>query len=186
MQDRAKIESAIEAFGAACALLPESPDRSAQASRIVKARDDLLAQIDQEFSTVKGSANLLRYICHSAAKDAGWWLVPVYGEPYTGRKEDIRSYPPAIVKWWVGTKIALMHSELSEGLEGLRKDKMDDHLPHLKSIDVEMADAIIRIMDLCGGLGIDIGRAIAEKLAYNAKREDHKQENRYAVGGRAF
>lgn len=132
------------------------------------------------------NANFLRDECYEAAFKAGWWNVPTYGEPYSGRKEDVRRYPSHILRWWISTKIALIHSELSEALEGARKDKMDDHLPHLKSINVEMADAVIRIMDLCGGLGIDIGHAIAEKLAYNAQRADHKPENRDKAGGKAF
>jgi len=48
------------------------------------------------------------------------------------------------------------------------------------------ADAIIRIADLAGYLGLDLDGAIKEKMAYNAKREDHKIENRSAPGGKAF
>ena len=55
--------------------------------------------------------------------------------------------------WWdkereKGTLIALMHSELSEALEGERKDTMDDHLPQYKTVTVELADTIIRILRL--------------------------------------
>ena len=60
-----------------------------------------------------------------------------------------------------------MHSELSEALEGLRKDKWDDHIPTRKNIDVELADCVIRIMDFCGARNIDIGGAISDKLEYN-------------------
>lgn len=67
-------------------------------------------------------------------------------------------------------KIALMHSELSEALEGHRKDKDDDHLPYFKSLEVELADTIIRILDFCGAHGIDIGEVIAHKVNYNETR----------------
>lgn len=84
----------------------------------------------------------------------------------------------------VAAKMALMHSELSEALEGMRKDLMDDHLPDRQMIEVELADAIIRILDTAGYLGLDVGGAISEKLAYNANRADHKRENREKEGGK--
>lgn len=145
----------------------------------------LIAQLTDSVSNA-AAANQLRDVCHDAAFKAGWWHVPYASVVNPGGKIDVRDYSAHILQWWIGTKIALIHSEVSEALEGLRKDKMDDHLPHLKSIDVEMADAVIRIMDLCGGLGIDIGRAITEKLRYNYTRADHKAENRNSVGGKAF
>jgi hypothetical protein len=41
-------------------------------------------------------------------------------------------------------------------------------------------------MDMAGGLGLDVPGAIAEKLAYNQSRADHKPEARAAAGGKAF
>lgn len=102
------------------------------------------------------------------------------------------------LRWWTnletgaplarndGEMIALMHSELSEALEGVRKSKMDDHLPHRRSVEVEMADAVIRIMDFCAGRGLDLGGAIMEKLAYNWHRQDHTLEARREAGGKKF
>lgn len=81
-------------------------------------------------------------------------------------------------------KIALIHSEVSEALEGVRKDLMDDKLPHRRMPEVEMADAVIRIMDLCGHEGWDLAGAMQEKLMYNKSREDHKLEHRMAEGGK--
>lgn len=145
----------------------------------------LVAQLTDYVSNA-AAANQLRDACHDAAFKAGWWHVPIASHYHQRVKVDVRKYPSHILMWWVGSKLALIHSELSEALEGLRKDKMDDHLPHLKSFAVEMGDAIIRAMDLCGGMGIDIGQVITEKLAYNATRADHKMENRDSVGGKAF
>lgn len=76
-----------------------------------------------------------------------------------------------------GEKIALMHSELSEALEGLRKDLMDDHLPHRKMVECEMADTIIRIMNYCTHTGLDVASAVIEKNAYNRTR-GHKHGNK--------
>ena len=113
---------------------------------------------------------LVGYI-HQQNVDAGWWNDLQTGESLIGKRN-------------VGELIALVHSELSEALEAHRKDLMDDKLPHRKGIEVELADAVIRIYDMAGGLGLDLGGAIVEKLEYNRKRADHKPENRRAVGGK--
>lgn len=66
--------------------------------------------------------------------------------------------------------IALMHSELSEALEGDRKSLADSHLPQYDSLTVELADCIIRIMDLAGKLNLSLGAALVDKLKYNRSR----------------
>jgi NTP pyrophosphatase (non-canonical NTP hydrolase) len=91
-----------------------------------------------------------------------------------------------IDNYLAGTMIALIHSELSEALEGLRKDLMDDHLPHRKMVEVEMADVLIRLFDFCDYFRLDLGNATVEKDEYNKKRSDHKFENRMAEGGKKF
>ena len=63
---------------------------------------------------------------------------------------------------------------------------MDDKLPHRKMVEVELADAVIRIFDLAGAMEMDLGGALVEKLVYNTSREDHKKENREAAGGKKF
>lgn len=50
--------------------------------------------------------------------------------------------------------------------------------------EVEIADCIIRLMDMAGGFGYDIGGALVEKLEYNARRADHKIEARKGVNGK--
>ena len=82
--------------------------------------------------------------------------------------------------------LCLIHSEISEAMEGERKDLMDDHLPHRKMAEVELADAIIRILDYGGAFGYDIEGAINEKMEYNKYRADHKRENRSKDGGKKF
>jgi hypothetical protein len=70
-----------------------------------------------------------------------------------------------------GQQIALMHSELSEALEGSRKNLQDDHLPEFSMMEAELADTVIRIMDHAGAFGLRVGEAIVAKMAYNAGRE---------------
>lgn len=109
--------------------------------------------------------------CHLRSVDAGW-----YNNPKTG-------FP---IQRNVGELLCLVHSEVSEAMEGHRKNLMDDKLPHRKMIEVELADAVIRIADLCGYLRLDLAGAVLEKMEYNANREDHKIENRTKAGGKAY
>jgi NTP pyrophosphatase (non-canonical NTP hydrolase) len=82
----------------------------------------------------------------------------------------------------VGEVLMLIVSELGEALEAHRKNRVADWdafenqnitfaVAIKDSFEDELADAVIRILDYCGGTGIDIQRHIAEKLAYNATRE---------------
>jgi NTP pyrophosphatase (non-canonical NTP hydrolase) len=114
----------------------------------------------------RGFSQVLTH-CHTEQVKNGWWHNPKTGE-------DLK----ATGNFNVGEKLALIHSEVSEALEAHRKNLMDDKLPHRKGIEVELADALIRIGDLGGALGLDIAGAVAEKLEYNAKRLDHKPEHR--------
>jgi len=73
-----------------------------------------------------------------------------------------------------GEAIALMHSELSEALEGLRHgNPLSDHIPEFTAVEEEFADCIIRMMDLSHGRGWDIAKALIAKMEYNASRQ-HK------------
>lgn len=126
---------------------------------------------------IRNNVNQLVEACHKPAHEAGWWT-----DPETG--EDVRTWPKKFFMLWVMTKLVLVHSEVSEGVEGHRKGKADDHLPEFTSLEVELADAVIRIFDLAGGLELRLAEALAAKLAYNAQRADHKMENRKAEGGK--
>lgn len=71
----------------------------------------------------------------------------------------------------VGEKIALVHSELSEALEAFRTgNPVDDKLIEYDSVTVELADAVIRIMDLAGSFDMNLAGAIVAKVIYNSKR----------------
>lgn len=76
------------------------------------------------------------------------------------------------------------HAEFA--MEGERKGLMDDKLPHRRMAEVELADALIRIFDYAGAFGYDLDGALAEKLAFNARRVDHKPAARLAAGGKRW
>jgi NTP pyrophosphatase (non-canonical NTP hydrolase) len=117
-----------------------------------------------EFESAAIAADRLQKVCHGLARSAGWWDNP---------RE-------------TGTLLMLCVSELAEAMEGDRKGLQDDKLPHRKMLEVELADAVIRIFDMAGGLRLDVGGAIAEKLKYNIDRDDHKSESRQSVGGKKY
>jgi len=106
-------------------------------------------------------------------KAAGWWT-----DLNTGQStHETRN---------VGEVLMLIVSEVAEAMEADRKELMDDKLPHRSGLEVELADAVIRIFDLAAAKGFDIGEAIIEKILYNMSREDHKVENRMKAGGKKY
>ena len=116
--------------------------------------------------------NLNEYAAQSRNDNDKWWRDPHTNEPLPERNK--------------GELIALMHSELSECLEGVRKNLADDKLPHRSMEEVELADCLIRIFDYAGEYGLDLEGAYQEKRAYNRTRQDHSHEARLAEGGKAF
>lgn len=129
---------------------------------------------DSQYEEARDGVAKMTVICHSLASASGWWTNISTGERLTSAQVNI------------GEKLCLVHSEISEAMEGARKNLQDDHLPHRKMLEVELADAVIRIMDLAWFYGLDLAGAMVEKLHYNQQRADHKIENRMKNGGKAF
>lgn len=122
-----------------------------------------------DISHIGQTLDLAATVCH--ARNTKWWIDPYTQEPITRNK---------------GEMIALMHSELSEMLEGVRKSLQDDHLPAFKSEEVELADLLIRAFDYAAGHRLRLGEAFVEKMEYNRTRADHMLEARTAAGGKIF
>lgn len=127
-------------------------------------------------------ANVMRDSCHGASSEAGWWRDLKTGLDYGQEIRNNTRFGAALF----AEKLTLIHSEISEAMEGHRKSLADDKLQHRPMAEVELADALIRIFDLCGAMNLDIGGAMVEKMAYNRDRADHKPEHRMAAGGKAY
>lgn len=70
-----------------------------------------------------------------------------------------------------GEKIALMHSELSEMLEAVRKNiNQSEHIPDFTGEEEELADLFIRGLDYAGANGLRLAQAIVAKMDYNLSR----------------
>lgn len=120
---------------------------------------------------IANAFDVIQHAAYTASCEAGWW-------------DDIQT--PLELSKSVPTKLCLIHSEISEAMEGHRKHKQDDHLPEYTMFAVELADAVIRIADLAGAHNFPLGEIIARKMEYNASRADHKRENRKQPGGKAY
>lgn len=91
---------------------------------------------------IKGkSLNELCELCHSIAKSKGFW-------------DKERN---------MGEALMLIVTEIGEAMEGYRKNDQENFRE-------ELADAFIRLLDLCGGYGIDIEEEIRKKSEKNKSR----------------
>lgn len=145
---------------------------------LVPGKLQLVAPEDSESSVMRSTQlNALAEMVHKNAIEHGWW-------------EDDRSF---------GELMALVHSEVSEALEFARDGHQPDEIFYscdclredrsspccvcgqskIDGIPVELADVIIRVLDICGRYHIDIGHALFRKMFYNKYRP-------YKHGGKVF
>ena len=125
--------------------------------------------------------NNLRDRYHDSSVAAGWW----------DQLQEVKDYLPerlhkTVEMWFLATKLCLIHSEVSEMMEGLRKGLPDDHLPHRDMEEVEAADVLIRLFDYAGRRNMDLAGATYEKGQYNTVRPDHKIQTRDGEEGKKF
>ena len=91
--------------------------------------------------------------CHESARQKGFW-------------DQDRN---------VGEMLMLIVSELGEAVESHRCGAFG--LEKKDTFEDELADTVIRLFDLCGGLGIDLEKQIAWKMAFNQARAQKHGKN---------
>ncbi len=102
------------------------------------------------------------YKAHDNACEKGWW-------------DKYDTVDSALVADLVSSKLMLVVTELAEAVEEIRDAKgfsqtylSIDGKP--EGFPIEIADAVIRICDLCGWLGINLEKAVKTKMEYNKQR----------------
>lgn len=111
---------------------------------------------------------------HNESARRGWWDELI----------EVQNHLPGHLKgkveaWFLATKIALIHSEASELLEGLRTGNFENE-------GEEAADIFIRLADYCGRRNIALGSNVSAKATVNRVRKDHDPEARKKPGGKSF
>lgn len=102
-----------------------------------------------QINTTTITLDYLRDIAHITATEHGWW-------------DDNRSTGEALLKVMV---------EVAEAVQALEAgNPPDKHLPDFDSLTIELADTVIRILDLAGRLNLPLGAAIVAKMAFNESR----------------
>ena len=140
-------------------------------------------------NTIRGMIALSRW-SHSINRKNGFWED---WDLISGEMPDILEIEnPEITErlriMFINEKLMLTVSELSEAMEGIRKGgiKPDDKLPQFSNLSVELADTVIRVLDLAEGIGLvdengtnEVLAALVQKLKINAGRG-------YKHGGKSF
>lgn len=163
-------------LAAAWTAMVEEADRLSQEGEVTRLGPTYMTfdVFAEQFVT---AFQVLALAIHGTAVDKGFWPSKRPAE-----REALRNLglPERIIDQLLDRNdsemLMLVVSELAEACEALRKRDAsgalprDDKLEQYLAVEVELADAIIRMMDLAAGRGWRIAEAVVAKFLYNRSR----------------
>lgn len=122
-----------------------------QAEAVAQQREQLRAQhqlaLNVQATTFIATINQMGDLCNS-------WFTHVQGFNDNNLRGDLM----------------LAVSELAEACEGDRKPHKDPHCPEFDNREVEVADALVRILQIGHKYGLRVGPAFIAKMGFNLGR----------------
>jgi hypothetical protein len=136
----------------------------------------------EALSAFTDSYNAVAEMVNQTAIEKGWWDKPKGFEEVRdfitenavdeSQARSLIEFLDTVTKRNEGEIQMLIVSELVEALEALRHgNPPDDKVPAFDGVSVELADAIIRIMDYGKTMGYPVAEALTAKLLFNRTRE---------------
>lgn len=141
------------------------------------------------YERFKGDFNAISTLVHDNARSKGFWdhdewverlhdaidALPIPEQAKLLAEDQLNDIHDTLYKGTrrnTGEMLALIHSEISEALEAVRKgNPPDDKIPQFSGLEAELADTVIRIMDLGAAQDLRIAEAIVAKMNYNRTRK---------------
>lgn len=83
-------------------------------------------------------------------------------------------WPGGVANRNVGELLALVHSEITEAYDAVLSNSNDDKLSDLPGFDVEIADAMIRLLDASAAYEVNLGESFTSRCraTYTSMTED--------------
>ncbi len=121
---------------------------------------------------IRDALNALQSAIHETAAKKGWW------DDHTNLKKLIEKHgngfnlePEIADVLFKTSKSMLAVTEIAEGVEAVRQgDPPDDKCPEFSGQTVEIADDIIRQLDLAARFNLPVVDAIIAKMKFNESR----------------
>lgn len=80
----------------------------------------------------------------------------------------------------ITTKLALLHAEVSEVTEAVRRgNRPDEHIPEFKGAEAELADIVIMSLEIAKHFGFNLFGAMVAKAKYNETRPYMNGEKKF-------